>query len=84
MPRSSGVPGIKLSQIAAQIPATAMGVLSSAQSISPIAVTNALPFSLINISRLLLTQPGRPRAIKNAKPTINILRWLCMSTLNKT
>ena len=84
MPRSSGVPGIKLSQIAAQMPATAIGVFNKAQIISPIAVMNALPPSLIKISRFCDTQPGRPSAIKNAKPTINILRCECMSALNKT
>ncbi len=84
IPRSAGVPGINESHIAAHNPATAMGVFNNAQIMPPIDCMNALPVSCIKISRLLATQPGSPNAIKNANPTIKILRWLCMSALNKT
>lgn len=41
IPRSSSVPGIRLSQNAAQIPATAIGVFMIAQTMPPMASPNA-------------------------------------------
>ena len=57
------------------MPATAIGVLSTAQIMPPAVV----PSAPVKSAWFGSTQPGRPSAMRNEKPTMSTLRWLPMS-----